>query len=98
MVKVVANDYVKAECVDEFLKLAKEIVEKTNANDPGCIKYELYRDNSDPTHFAMIEEWETQAALDAHMKTPHFHRLGEETGALVAGPMDVRIYEAEKKN
>ena len=92
MVKVVANDYVKAECVDEFLKLAKEIVEKTNANDPGCIKYELYRDNSDPTHFAMIEEWEDQASLDAHMKAPHFLKIIPQMGALQSKKGEIGLF------
>jgi quinol monooxygenase YgiN len=82
MIKVVANNYIKPECVDEFLRLTKEIVEKTNANDKGCIKYELCKDINEAGHYVMLEEWESQADLDAHMKAPHFTSIIPQFGPL----------------
>ena len=93
MVKVVANNYVKAECVDEFLRLTKEIVEKTNALDKGCIAYELFRDTKDPLHFAMIEEWEDQESLNAHMKAPHFIEIIPQLHALAAKEGGISLFE-----
>jgi quinol monooxygenase YgiN len=81
MVRVVAVNYVRADAVDEYLKLSKEIVEKTNALDKGCIAYELHRDLSDPLRFAMIESWDEQASLDAHMASAHFRELIPQLGA-----------------
>jgi len=75
MVKVAANMYVKQESVDEFLKTAKELVEKTNKLDDGCNKYELCRDKEDALHFMMLEEWKDQQSLDNHMKSEHFTTL-----------------------
>ena len=86
MIKVIANNYVKAECVEEYLSIAKELVEKTNANDAGCIKYELCKNVGDPTHFVMTEEWQDQASLDAHMKAPHFTGLIPKMGGLTKEP------------
>ena len=95
MIKVVANNYIKAECVDAYLAIAKELVEKTHANDAGCIKYELCRDVGDPLHFAMIEEWESKEALDAHMKSPHFTGLIPKTEGLIAKPPAITLFEKE---
>ena len=93
MLKVVANNYVKAECVDKFLELTKEIVEKTNANDKGCIKYELCKDLGDPLHFAMLEEWEDKASLDAHMKAPHFEEIIPQLHALCSKEGGIALFE-----
>jgi quinol monooxygenase YgiN len=51
------------------------MIKKTNANDKGCISYELYKDTQDPLHFTMIEEWENEEAIQGHMKAPHFVEL-----------------------
>ena len=93
MVKVVANNFVKEECVDEFLRLGKEIVEKTNALDKGCIKYELCRDTQDPLHFAMIEEWESMADLELHMKAAHFTEIIPQLGACCGKEGGIDIFE-----
>ena len=97
MIVVIANIVLKDGMKEEFVKAALTCVRETRKEE-GNISYTLMMSADDDSRCAFIEEWTSQAALDAHMKTPHFHRLGEETGALVAGPMDVHIYEAEKKN
>jgi len=93
MVKVTASNSVKAECVEEFLSVTKELVEKTNALDAGCIRYELCRDVKDPTHFVMLEEWADQASLDEHMKATHFVELVPKLGPLCAKPSELTLLE-----
>lgn len=93
MVKVVANNYVKEECLDEYLRLNKEIVEKTNALDKGCIKYELCRDTEDPLHFAMIEEWESMEDLNAHMQSAHFKEIIPQLAPFNAKEGQITIFE-----
>jgi quinol monooxygenase YgiN len=46
--------------------------------EPGCKRYELYESDS-RGRFFLYETWESQAALDQHMATPHFKRL-KQTG------------------
>ena len=93
MVKVVARDFLKPECVEEFLSITKELVEKTNRLDPGCISYELCRDLKDPLRFAMVEAWKDQESLDAHMKSPHFVELVPKMGALCSQPSELTLME-----
>ena len=93
MVKVTAVNYVKTECIEDFLSIAKVLVEKTNALDKGCIKYELCKDVNDPQRFVMLEEWESQAALDEHMKAAHFTEMVPKLGGFASQPSAITILE-----
>src|SRR5690606_4344887 len=74
MLKVIAQDFIKPEFVDQVLPLYRELLEKTR-QEPLCIAYELFIDQKDPGHFIFIEQWPDRAALDAHCATEHFQRL-----------------------
>lgn len=93
MIKVVANSYIKADCIDEYLKLSKEIVDLTNANDKGCIRYELCRDTKNPQHFIMLEEWESMEDLGAHMQSEHFKRIIPQTAPFGEKEGEIGIFE-----
>ena len=93
MIKVIAQNYIKEDCVEVFLSLSKDLVEKTNSLDSGCIKYELCRDANDPLHFIMLEEWTDQKSLDAHMKASHFVETVPKFGDLTAKPSVLTLLE-----
>ncbi len=44
----------------------KVLVDDTR-KEPGCIRYDLFRDTQDPDIFVFVEEWETRALWDDHM-------------------------------
>jgi quinol monooxygenase YgiN len=93
MIKVVAKQYVKEGRLDEFLPIAKTLVEETNKNDAGCIRYEMFQDLSNPLIVTVIEEWESDATLDAHMKSGHFTGLIPQIGALCEKQADINLYK-----
>ncbi|MCB5188309.1 antibiotic biosynthesis monooxygenase [Methylobacillus caricis] len=74
MLKVIAQDFIKPEYIEQVLPLYAELIEKTR-QEPLCISYELFIDQKDPGHFIFIEEWPDRAALDLHCQTEHFRRL-----------------------
>jgi len=74
MLKVIAQDFIKPECIELVMPLYRELVEKTK-QEPLCISYELFIDQKDPGHFVFVEAWPDRAALDAHCATEHFQRL-----------------------
>lgn len=43
--------------------------------EAGCQQYDLHVDQADPNRLVMIERWTDDAALDAHIATPHMARL-----------------------
>lgn len=93
MVKVVAKQFVQAGKLDEFLPLAKTLVEETNKKDAGCIKYEMYQDVSNPLIVTVIEEWESETLLDLHMNSKHFLELIPQLGALCDKPPELGLYK-----
>jgi len=74
MLKVIAQDFIKPECIEEVMPLYRELVAKTK-KEPLCLAYDLFIDQKDAGHFIFIEEWPDRAALDAHCNTEHFKRL-----------------------
>jgi quinol monooxygenase YgiN len=43
--------------------------------DHGCVAYELFASDSTPGAFVTVEQWESQADLDAHMASPHIAQM-----------------------
>jgi quinol monooxygenase YgiN len=82
MIKVIAKNKVMNDKIEMVINLYEELVIATRKED-GCIKYELYQDETDPAVLTMIEEWEDKDALDKHMKTEHFCRIVPMVGDFV---------------
>ena len=74
MLKLIAEDFIDPDKIDLVLPLYVELVEKTR-QESGCIHYELCQDRKDAGHFVFIEEWQDDAALEAHVASEHFQRL-----------------------
>lgn len=74
MIRVVVPTTVTAADLPRALELYGELVEETR-KEVGCTSYELLQRDDDPTQLLLVEEWESQAHLDAHTRTPHFQRL-----------------------
>lgn len=93
MIKVVAKNYIKADKVDEFIKLAMQLVKETNRNDAGCLSYEFFQDISNPQLLTFIEEWENKAFLEQHMSAKHFKEASAAFKNFVEGPGEVNLYQ-----
>jgi quinol monooxygenase YgiN len=50
------------------------MVEPTRKEE-GCLCYNLHESKDDKTQFMFYEQWASQAALDAHGKTPHMKAM-----------------------
>ena len=59
MIKIVAENYIKEEHQEEFLKLTKELI-ILSREEAGNISYHLYQDIQDPSHYTFVEEWQNQ--------------------------------------
>jgi quinol monooxygenase YgiN len=91
MLKVVAQFFFRNGEVDKALALARALVVET-VKEQGCISYELCQSTEKDTHVAFIEEWESQAALDAHFKTPHFVDLVPKIQALTERDLVINTF------
>jgi len=61
---------------DEAEGYLRELAAASRA-EADCFGYEVVRaDEADDATFVLFEKYRDQAALDAHMQTEHFQRLG----------------------
>lgn len=90
-VRVVARVTAKSEHVAEIKSILKRLVEQTRM-ETGCIDYRLLQDAHDPAEFATIEEWTSNAAIDAHFSTPHLQEALSQATPLLATVPDIRRY------
>ena len=58
---------------EEAVKLFAPLSEATRA-ELGCRMYLVHRSGSNPRIFFLYEQYEDQAALDAHRAAPHFEK------------------------
>lgn len=65
-----------------------DLVEQTR-KEKGCLNYDLHESMSDARHFVMYENWESDADLDAHSKSPHLREFGKSIGPFLDRPTDV---------
>jgi quinol monooxygenase YgiN len=93
MIHVVASMRAKEGASERLLSVARQLVAETIKED-GCKRYECARDLRDDGHFLMLETWESQAHLDAHMRSAHFKALSPQIGALCTEPTEITVTEA----
>ncbi len=67
------------------------IATASNARDgaltePGCLRFDVMENVSDPTRFALVEEWKSQEDLDNHRTTPHYKTWRSKIEKLQAMP------------
>jgi quinol monooxygenase YgiN len=97
MIKIIAKQSVKPDQIDGYIELMGELVAKTRQLDTGCVEYGLFQDIKDPKILTIIEEWESQDALDKHMATAHFKEIIPKLNAFYEKPGDVNYYRPVTK-
>jgi quinol monooxygenase YgiN len=95
MLGIVATIKVKPGMEKEFEAVARELVAKVTANEPGCVLYALHHAET-PATYVFMERYRDQAAVDAHRGTDYFKALGRKMGEYMEGRPDVvRLREVE---
>jgi quinol monooxygenase YgiN len=61
--------------------------------EAGCISYVFSADLSEPGVFRLFEEWESDEALGAHMKSPHMAEFQSVVATLGIKEAVIQRYE-----
>lgn len=77
--------------IDEAKQVMTGLVAPTR-QEAGCITYDLLQSTTNPAHFSFVEEWQSEADLEAHLKTPHVTAALEKIPELTTGAPDIRRY------
>ncbi|MFN6463541.1 MAG: putative quinol monooxygenase [Nostoc sp. DedVER02] len=91
-IHVVAHFVALPDKVEELKAILLGLIESTKL-EVGVIKYQLLQNQSDSTDFTFVEEWESAAALDTHLASPHLQAAIAKLEGLIAAPLeDIRRY------
>jgi quinol monooxygenase YgiN len=63
-VLLTANDPSDGAAIADALRRAGEL----SLKEPGCKRWEAYQADADPARFLLVEQWESEDALDGHRK------------------------------
>lgn len=77
---------------DAAIAAALRMMEETR-REAGCISYTFTGDFADAGRFRVFEEWESQAALDAHFASPHMAAFQAAVGGLGVKRVAIQRYE-----
>ncbi|MBV9385698.1 MAG: antibiotic biosynthesis monooxygenase [Chroococcidiopsidaceae cyanobacterium CP_BM_ER_R8_30] len=88
---VVARFVALPEKAETLKAVLLELVEPTR-QEAGCLKYELFQNQSEPTDFTFVEEWASNDALDTHLESAHIKALSNQLDGLIAAEPDICRY------
>ena len=76
---------VKPEYADAFEKISKFNHDNSRL-EPGNVRFDVLRSNTDPTQFVLYEVYVDEAAAAEHKKTAHYLRWREEVAPYMNTP------------
>lgn len=93
MIGLVATFEVKTDMLEQFESAAKDLMARVKAHEGGCLTYQLYKARGSTTRYIMMEEYASEAALQAHTKTEYYATLGAKIGGCLVEPPAIDIYD-----
>lgn len=84
MIGVVATMKIKPETAEAFEAAMRDLVAATRAHEPGVKVYQFCRSQKASDTYVVMELYQDQAALDAHMKSDWFRAAGPKLAPCLA--------------
>ena len=84
---VIVSLRVKPEQVDRFLEAIGENSRASRRDEPGCLRFDVVRDNDDPDHYLFYEVYRDADAFAAHRDSDHFARWREAADVCLSEPL-----------
>lgn len=94
MIAIIAKVELAAADADRYIAAARPLVAPT-LKEQGCLLYAMARDICEPNVVWISEQWESQADLDAHLRTSHIKDFIATASTLEVLAMDARQYEVK---
>ncbi|MEP1142108.1 MAG: putative quinol monooxygenase [Henriciella sp.] len=93
MIGVVATLEIQDGKQGEFESVAKDLMAKVKANEPGCTTYQLYKAKGSETTYIFMEQYASGDALKAHGQTDYFKAAQPGLGACLAGAPKIEMFD-----
>ncbi|ACT58299.1 putative quinol monooxygenase [Hirschia baltica] len=78
---------------EEFEAIAKELVAKVNANEEGCLMYQLFKTQNSKTSYVFMEQYNSIDAIITHGKTEYFQAAQQKLGGCLAGAPVIEMHD-----
>lgn len=91
MIRIVARQIIKRECIAQYQDLARELV-AASAAEEGCLAYSSNQSLDDERVHCFIEDWADREAMDRHGAAEHFKRIVPQFVALFDGEKRVEFF------
>jgi (4S)-4-hydroxy-5-phosphonooxypentane-2,3-dione isomerase len=75
---------IKAAHVDAFDVAIRSNAQSSVDDEPGCRQFDVCRDPDDASQFFLYELYDDEAAIQAHLQSPHFLQMNAATAPWVA--------------
>ncbi|MGC3985794.1 MAG: putative quinol monooxygenase [Pseudorhodoferax sp.] len=92
MIALIVSLDVHPERLDQFLAAIRENAARSFNDEPGCRYFDVTQDAKNPTHFIFYELYDSEAAIEAHRKAPHFAKWREAADVCVVQGSQVNTY------
>jgi quinol monooxygenase YgiN len=73
--------------------MLKQLAELSR-QEAGNIRFDVLQHTMRANHFTVIETWQNQKALDAHVAAAHTRQYRDELQPMTGSPLDERVYKA----
>jgi len=95
MIVLHAEAPIASEHREDALETIRDLVEQSRAED-GMIDYRATTDIEDPDTVRFFEQYEDEAALEAHMETDHYLSFAKSLPEWLAGEPEVLKFEVSE--
>ena len=65
---------IKPDKVDKFLEVIEDDSICSVRDEPGCVRFDVLQDTTDPLQYYFYEVYVDEAGFQAHTQTPHLAR------------------------
>ena len=88
MYVVIVSAKVKPEQRSTFLRAIEDNAVASVREEPGCLRFDVVRDNDDPDHYLLYEVYRDADAFATHRETDHFARWREAAEVSLSDPLE----------
>ncbi len=72
MISIFVTIQVKPQFKERFAKASFGDAQGSVRDEPGCFRFDILQDSSDPNCFHLYEVYADEAALETHRNSPHY--------------------------
>lgn len=90
---VIAKIHARHDRVQPVISVLKDLA-AASRREAGCLRFDLLQQASESQYFVAVEEWRSEAAVDAHMQSAHVQAALAQLDPLLVAPPRLLRYRS----